>query len=76
MEVAEATAQGKLVFTLEGGYDIQGEKRSVNAVLRELAQASPLDKKDLVEKEKANDQRTEGLVLQIKEIQRRYWKSL
>jgi len=76
MEIAEATAQGKLVFTLEGGYDIEGEKRSVNAVLRELAQASPLDKKDLIEKEKAKDQRIEGFILQIKEIQKRYWKSL
>jgi len=76
MEIAEATAQGKLVFTLEGGYDIEGQKRSVHAVLRELAQASPLDKKDLMEKEKANDQRIERLILPIKEIQRRYWKGL
>ena len=55
MEIAEATAQGKLVLTLEGGYDIEGEKRSVNAVLKELAQASPFDKKDLVEKEKTKN---------------------
>jgi acetoin utilization deacetylase AcuC-like enzyme len=76
MEIAEVTAQGKLVLTLEGGYDIEGEKRSVNAVLRELAQASPLDKKDLREKEKASDQRIARLTLQSSEIQRRYWKSL
>ena len=76
MEIAEATAQGKLVFTLEGGYDIEGQKRSVHAVLRELAQASPLDKKDLIEKERADDERIERLILPIKEIQRRYWKSL
>ena len=76
MEIAEVTAQGKLVLTLEGGYDIEGEKRSVNAVLRELAQASPLDKQDLMEKEKASDQRIARLTLQLSEIQRRYWKSL
>ncbi len=76
MEIAAATAQGKLVFTLEGGYDIEGEKRSVNAVLRELSQASPLDKKDLAKKERANDQRIERLILPLKEIQSRYWKSL
>jgi acetoin utilization deacetylase AcuC-like enzyme len=76
MEIAEVTAQGKLVLTLEGGYDIEGEKRSVNTVLRELAQASPLDKKDLMEKEKASDQRIARLTLQLSEIQRRYWKSL
>jgi acetoin utilization deacetylase AcuC-like enzyme len=76
MEIAEVTAQGKLVLTLEGGYDIEGEKRSVKAVLRELAQASPPDKKDLVEKEKAKNQQIERLILQLKEIQGRYWKSL
>ncbi len=76
MEIAEVTAQGKLVLTLEGGYDIEGEKRSVNAVLRELAQASPLDKKDLMEKERVSDQRIARLTLQLSEIQRRYWKSL
>ena len=50
MEIAEATAQGKLVITLEGGYDVSGQSRSVKAVLKELAQASPLDKKDLLGK--------------------------
>jgi acetoin utilization deacetylase AcuC-like enzyme len=76
MEIAEATAQGKLAITLEGGYDVAGQKRSVKAVLKELAQISPLDKRDLLEKEEASTPRTERFILQLKEIQRRYWKSL
>jgi len=76
MEIAEATAQGKLAITLEGGYDVAGQKRSVKAVLKELAQVSPLDKRDLLEKEEANTSRTERFILQLKEIQKRYWKSL
>jgi acetoin utilization deacetylase AcuC-like enzyme len=76
MEIAEATAQGKLAFTLEGGYDVVGQMRSVKAVLEELSQASPLDKKDLLEKEKADYPRIEKFLLQLKEIQKRYWKSL
>lgn len=76
IEIAEATAQGKLAITLEGGYDVSGQSRSVKAVLKELAHASPLDKKDLLEKEKANYPRIEKLILQLKEIQKRYWKSL
>jgi len=76
MEIAETTAQGKLVITLEGGYDVSGQSRSVKAVLKELAQSSPLDKKDLLEKEKTNYPRMERFILQLKEIQRRYWKSL
>ncbi|MGA2467408.1 MAG: histone deacetylase [Thermodesulfobacteriota bacterium] len=76
MEIAEATAQGKLVLTLEGGYDVVGQRRSVKAVLEELSQAFPLDKKDLLEKEKADYSRIEKFLLQLKEIQKRYWKSL
>lgn len=76
MEIAEATAQGKLVITLEGGYDVSGQGRSVKAVLKELAQVSPPDKKDLLEKEKNDYSRIGGLILQLKAIQRQYWKTL
>ncbi len=76
MEIADTTSQGKLVLALEGGYDVSGESRSVKAVLKELVQASSLDKEDLLEKEKANYPRIEKSLLQLKEIQRRYWKSL
>lgn len=75
MEIAEATAQGKLVITLEGGYDVSGQGRSVKTVLKELAQVSPLDKKDLLEKEKDDYSRIGGLILQLKEIQKQYWKT-
>ena len=76
MEVAEATAQRKMVITLEGGYDVVGQSRSVKAVLKELAGLSSFEKKDLLEKEESNYSRIEKVVLQIKDIQRRYWKSL
>jgi acetoin utilization deacetylase AcuC-like enzyme len=76
MEIAEATAQGRLAITLEGGYDVAGQKRSVKAVLEELSQASPPKKQDLLEKEKKDYPRVEPFILQLKEIQRRYWKSL
>lgn len=76
IEIAGATAQGKLAITLEGGYDVSGQSRSVKAVLKELAQASPIEKQNLLEKEKANYSRIERLISQLKEIQGRYWKSL
>ncbi len=76
MEIAESTAQGRLVLTLEGGYDVSGESRSVKAVLRELTQTSSLDKKDFLEKERVNYPRIEKFLIQLKEIQKRYWKSL
>ncbi len=76
MEIADTTSQGRLVLALEGGYDVSGESRSVKAVLKELVQASSLDRKDLLEKEKANYPRIEKSLLQLKEIHKRYWKSL
>ncbi|MCX8117569.1 MAG: histone deacetylase [Desulfobacterota bacterium] len=76
MEVAEATAQGRVAIALEGGYDVAGQGRSVKAVLKELAQISPLEKKDLLEKEKSEYSRIDGVIRQVKEIQKRYWKSL
>jgi hypothetical protein len=47
----------------------------VKGVLKELAQVSPLDKKELLEKEK-DYPKIEPFILQLKEIQRPYWKSL
>jgi len=76
MGIADSTAQGKMVITLEGGYDVSGQSQSVKAVLKELAQDSPLDKSELIEKEKTDYPRIERLLLQLKEIQKRYWKSL
>ncbi len=76
MEIADMTAGGKMAFTLEGGYDIEGEKRSVKAVLRELAEVLPPDKEDLAGREKRRNQQIEQLILQMKEIHGRYWKGL
>ena len=75
-EIAEATARGRMVITLEGGYDIAGQRRSVKSVLTELSHASPTDKSDLLEKERASFPRLEPFLLQLKEIQKPYWKSL
>jgi len=76
MEIAEITSQGKMAITLEGGYDVSGQSRSVKGVLKELAQTSPLDNKEMLEKETSDYQRIERFVNQLKEIQRRYWKNL
>jgi acetoin utilization deacetylase AcuC-like enzyme len=76
MEIAEATSQGRLVITLEGGYSVSGQCQSVKAVLKDLSQDSPLDKRDVLEKEKTEYAGMEGAILQIKNIQRRYWKGL
>jgi len=65
-----------MAVTLEGGYDVSAQSRSVKAVLKELAQVSSADKNDLLEREKTGYARIERWIEQIKGIQRRYWKSL
>jgi acetoin utilization deacetylase AcuC-like enzyme len=40
MDMAEECCEGRLVLTLEGGYDITGERDSVKEVLKELAGVS------------------------------------
>lgn len=76
MEIADATCQGKLVLTLEGGYNIAAQRRSVKAVFEELSQAMPLDKTDLLEEEKAKYPGMEKFLLQLIGIHKRYWKNL
>jgi acetoin utilization deacetylase AcuC-like enzyme len=76
MDIARETSQGKLAFTLEGGYDVMGQSRSVEAVLKELIQDTPDEKSELIENEKKYYSRIERLILQVKEIQRRYWKTI
>jgi acetoin utilization deacetylase AcuC-like enzyme len=76
MEIADQSAQGRIVLTLEGGYDVSAQSRSVKTVLKELTRASQLNKEELLEKEKTCYSKIEPLVIEIKEIQKRYWKNL
>jgi acetoin utilization deacetylase AcuC-like enzyme len=48
MDMAEACCGGRLVLTLEGGYDISGERDSVKEVLKELAGESRTAVSELV----------------------------
>jgi len=72
MEIADSNCSGKLVLTLEGGYNLQGLRDSVKSVLKELRGESTIRDKDWSGKE---DQRILAPVLdKAKEIQGRYWK--
>ena len=71
MEIARLTCDGKLVLTLEGGYNLEGLRDSVKAVLKELRAETTTKDRDWSGKE---DQRMLGAVLdKVKEIQGRYW---
>jgi len=74
MEMANECCGGKVVITLEGGYNLQGLRDSVKAVLRELAGLTETRITDLLAR--ADQQALDRVIRQVKKIQGRYWKGL
>jgi len=71
MEIARSSCNGKLVLTLEGGYNLQGLRDSVKSVLKELREESTIEGQDWSDKE---NQRILAPVLdKVKSIQGKYW---
>ncbi|MFW6115346.1 MAG: histone deacetylase [Thermodesulfobacteriota bacterium] len=72
MDIAREACHGKLVLTLEGGYNLEGLRDSVKAVLKELREESITQGSDLSGQE---DQNILGPVLEkVRSIQGKYWK--
>jgi acetoin utilization deacetylase AcuC-like enzyme len=74
MDMAESCCGGKMVITLEGGYNLQGMRDSTKAVLRELADLSKTTVADLLAQ--ADRGMVDRAVGPVKEIHRKYWKGL
>jgi acetoin utilization deacetylase AcuC-like enzyme len=71
MDIAREACDGKLVFTLEGGYNLEGLRDSVKAVLKELRGESTIGDRDWSGQE---DQRMLAPVLEkVRSIQGKYW---
>jgi len=71
MNIARESCDGKLVLTLEGGYNLEGLRDSVKAVLKELRGESTIGDRDWSGQE---DQRKLGPVLEkARSIQGKYW---
>ena len=72
MEIARLSCDGRLVLTLEGGYNLQGLRDSVKAVLKELRGETTAKDRDWSGKE---DKTILDPVLdKVKDIHARYWK--
>jgi acetoin utilization deacetylase AcuC-like enzyme len=72
MEVARLSCNDKLVLTLEGGYNLQGLRDSVKAVLKELRGETTAEDRDSSGDE---DKRILNPVLdKVNSIHGRYWK--
>jgi acetoin utilization deacetylase AcuC-like enzyme len=68
-QLAEEVCEGRILFTLEGGYHIEGQAQSINKVLLTL-RGEPLE----VQTSRYLDHYTEKLVMYIQKIQRSYWR--
>lgn len=72
MDIAREACEGKLVLTLEGGYNLEGLRDSVKAVLKELRGESTIGDRDWAGQE---DRRILDPVLEkARSIQGKYWK--
>jgi acetoin utilization deacetylase AcuC-like enzyme len=74
MDIADECCKGKVVLTLEGGYDLAGQRESVKHVLNELAGVSKTDYRSLMAA--AETEILDHLVERVKRTQRQYWKSM
>jgi acetoin utilization deacetylase AcuC-like enzyme len=72
MEIARQTCDGKIVLTLEGGYNLQGLRDSVKAVLKELCGESIIGGSDLAGE--AGRAAIAPLIERVKKAQDKYWK--
>lgn len=74
MVMANICCDGKVVITLEGGYDIYGQRDSVKAVLKELSGFTETDIAEL--SIKANNKMVDYVLETVKSVQGKYWNKL
>lgn len=74
MDVAHKCCDGKVVITLEGGYDLDGLRASVKSVLKELAGLSETNIEDMISR--ADRKKLDYAINQVLRVHGRYWKSL
>jgi acetoin utilization deacetylase AcuC-like enzyme len=72
MDVADRTAGGKLLFALEGGYDLDGLRESVKSVMRELGSGKTGEPSPAA----AGPTRVSSLVERILTLQRTWWPGI
>jgi len=74
MDIADQCCAGKVVLTLEGGYDLYGERDSVKEVLKELAGLNKVNPTDLMGS--VMQEMVDNVVARVKSVHGQYWKNL
>jgi acetoin utilization deacetylase AcuC-like enzyme len=73
MEIADTVCEGRVVMTLEGGYNLEGEALAVREVVRQMAGKGTLDRGEQEKEEAEWYPRIKGIVKALKENLRAYW---
>ena len=60
LEIADQCCSGRLVLSLEGGYDLQALRNSVKAVLREMAGLTQTDRQEMMMKADRQEPKSPG----------------
>jgi acetoin utilization deacetylase AcuC-like enzyme len=74
MDIADQCCAGKVVLTLEGGYDLYGERDSVKEVLKELAGLTKTNPTELTGS--VMQELVDNVVARVKSVHGQYWKNL
>jgi len=74
LEIADICCTGKVVITLEGGYNLQGLRDSVKEVLKELAGLSDTGIRDQQTEKSTN--MLDFVTQRVREVHHRYWQGL
>ncbi|UCC65964.1 MAG: histone deacetylase [Deltaproteobacteria bacterium] len=74
MDIAQIVCEGRFVITLEGGYDVEGQARSIREVIRTMAGDSTLDRGKYEEEEEKGYPRIQRVVETAREIFGEYWR--
>jgi acetoin utilization deacetylase AcuC-like enzyme len=74
LEIADICCGGKVVITLEGGYNLQGLRDSVKEVLKALAGLSDAGSRDQQDEKGTN--MLELVIQRVRKVHDRYWQGL
>jgi acetoin utilization deacetylase AcuC-like enzyme len=73
LDIADETCGGKVVFVLEGGYDLGAMRKSAKAVLQTISNEIPQDLKIRVKKRSNNDENISEIIQQVISLIKPYW---
>ncbi len=73
LEIAAETCDGKVVFVLEGGYDLGAMRKSAKAVLQTISNEIPKDLKIRVKKRTKDDGSVAQTIQQVISVIKPYW---